>query len=119
MALVGRATVIAITVLIAADPATAQPYGYEYLSNGQDSCGEFVAGGSLRQQVDVEWILGFISGVNSRGAIGDRMVGRSIRDIDAIAAWVQHYCQSHALDIMPTVAEALRNELARREGRQQ
>jgi hypothetical protein len=99
--------------------ADAQPTLYEILSNGQDSCGEFLMGDMSRQMIDVEWMLGFISGVNSRASAGDRMVGQSVRDIEAIPAWVQQYCRSHPLNYMPGAAEALRSELSKREdGRQ-
>jgi hypothetical protein len=106
---------------VCALPARAQlAYGpFLFLSNGQDSCGEFLAGSPEHQQIDVEWILGYISGVDSRGATpSERPVGSSFGDGAAVAAWVQEYCRSHALDYIPQAAEALRNEFARREGRQ-
>jgi hypothetical protein len=99
--------------------AQAPPPAYQLfwiLSNGQDSCGEFLAGNPQRHQLDIEWILGYIGGINSRAAPADRMVGQSVRDIAAIGAWVQQYCQSHPLDPIPGAAEALRAELGRREG---
>jgi hypothetical protein len=46
------------------------------------------------------------------------VIGTSFRDNAAVVAWVQQYCRAHALDLMPTVAEALRREFAKREGRQ-
>jgi len=89
------------------------------LSNGQDSCGEFLAGNPQHQQLDVAWILGFISGADSRGATAsEREVGSSLRDPFAVQAWVQQYCRTHAFDYLPQAAEALRNEFAKREGRQ-
>ncbi len=107
------AIVANVVVLLSAMSAVAQPA--MILSNGQDSCGEFLAGGMQHQEVDIEWILEFISGVNSMSPAGDRMVGRSIRDIEAVTAWVQQYCRSHPLDYMPNAAGALRVELSKRE----
>ena len=92
---------------------------FSVLSNGQDSCGEFLAGNPQHQQLDLVWILGFISGANSRGATAsEREVGSSLRDPFAVQAWVQQYCRTHAFDYLPQAAEALRNEFAKREGRQ-
>ena len=111
--------VIAGTCALPASAQISRPAAGMILSNGQDSCGEFLAGDQWHQQIDVEWILGYISGVNTRGQTeNDRLVGTSFRDGAAVAAWVQQYCRSHALDVMPTVAEALRTEFAKREGRQ-
>ena len=113
--------ILAIGAVIAgmccALPATAQLGAV--LSNGQDSCGEFLAGNPQHQQLDLVWILGFISGANSRGATAsEREVGSSYRDPFAVQAWVQQYCRTHAFDYLPQAAEALRNEFAKREGRQ-
>jgi hypothetical protein len=104
-----------------APPASAQlTHGpFLFLSNGQDSCGEFLAGSPQRQQLDIAWILGFISGADSRGAtVSERVVGSSFRDVEAVQAWVQQYCRTHAFDYLPQAAEALRNEFAKRERRQ-
>lgn len=108
-------TVAHAVVLLFAISAAAQPAMFDILSNGQDSCGEFLAGGTQHQEVDIEWILGFISGVNAMSPAGERMVGRSIRDIEAVTAWVQEYCRSHPLDYMPNAAGTLRVELSKRE----
>jgi hypothetical protein len=89
------------------------------LSNGQDSCGEFLEGTPHYQLLDVEWILGFISGTDSRAATAsERMVGSSFRDGEAVRAWVQQYCQTHASEYLPGAAEALRTEFAKREEQQ-
>lgn len=108
---------------VCALPASAQishpAAPHELLSNGQDRCSEFLAGDQQRQTIDVAWILGYITGVDSRGVSeADRAVGSSFHDGAAVAAWVQKYCLSNPYDIMARVAEALRNEFAMREGRQ-
>jgi hypothetical protein len=88
------------------------------LSNGQNSCGEFLAGDRQSQAINLSWILGYITGANSRGqAANDRSVGGSFRDPEAATAWVQQYCRSHAFDYVFQAAEALREEFAKREGR--
>jgi hypothetical protein len=49
----------------------AQPAAYEVLSNGMDSCGEYLTGSPQHRQLDLAWRVGFIGGVNSRGALSD------------------------------------------------
>lgn len=119
--------VVAAIVLIGVCtlPANAQqapPWGpnapFMLLSNGQDSCGEFLEGTPQYQLLDVEWILGFISGTDSRATASERMVGSSFRDGEAVRAWVQQYCQTHASDYLPGAAEALRTEFAKQEAQQ-
>jgi hypothetical protein len=112
--------VIAGTCALPASAQTSGPTGpHRVLSNGLDSCGEFLAGDPQHQQMDVVWVLGYITGADSRGqSENDRNVGSSFRDPQGVAAWVQQYCREHGLDLMPKVAEALRNEFAKREGRQ-
>jgi hypothetical protein len=100
-----------------AEPAAAQQEFF-VLSNGQDSCGEFLAGDHERQMLDLEWILGFISGQNSRGEGPDRSVGRNLPHTDALLAWIKNHCRSHALDALPGIAWALRADLFRRQDSQ-
>ena len=119
-----RVGAIAVGAVIGALPATAQishpaPNAmFEILSNGQDSCGEFLAGGQSHQVLDAMWILGYITGADSRGVtVSDRAVGTSFRDGGGVIAWLQQCCRQHGLNVMVAAAEALRDEFARREGR--
>lgn len=85
------------------------------LSNGQESCGQYLSSDWQEQVIDSIWILGYISGVNSRAPGGDRLVGRSFTDGPTVIMWLRNYCQSHALDLLPSAAEALRAEFSKRE----
>jgi hypothetical protein len=111
--------IIATCIVIAgfcALPARAETY--TFLSNGLDSCGQYLAAGQVRQDTDVEWVLGFISGANWAATTqNDRHVGSSFTDPEAINAWVEQYCRGHPLDKIADAAVAIRVEYARREGR--
>jgi hypothetical protein len=111
-----HAVLASAVVLSAASAASAEQLPFMMLSNGQDSCGEFLAGDHERQMIDIEWILGFISGVNFMSAPGERAAGKNLPHTDALRAWVQNYCGSRAFELIPTVALALRAELIRRQG---
>lgn len=106
---------LAATVVCCSTTSAIAQAPFMVLSNGQDSCGQFLAANDAKKMIDVEWILGFLSGQNSLAQGNSRMVGRSVHDIQAIAAWMQEFCRSHALDYMPAAAEALRTELSERE----
>jgi hypothetical protein len=119
--MIAVSTVIAGCCTLPANAQISHPTDnepFEILSN-DDSCVEFLAAGPEHQLLDVEWILGYISGANSRGRTkDDRAVGTSLIDNPGVTAWVQKYCRQHDLDPMPAAAEAFRDELARRERRQ-
>jgi hypothetical protein len=93
----------------------------EQVSSGPvwaESCGKFLGREEVLQKADALWILGYISGANSRSE-SYRMIGQSIHDAGTtVVAWARHYCQEHALDPLVSVAEALRFELIKREGKQ-
>jgi uncharacterized protein (DUF4415 family) len=75
----------------------------------------------LTLRIDTDIIAGFkarVAGVtqtaDSRSPAGDRSVGRSL-DTQTIGLWMHDYCQSHTLDMMAAVAEALRVDFERHE----
>lgn len=80
------------------------------LSEGATTCGEFVAQPGSQQAIRMEWVLGYISGANSRSIGQDRFVGRSFEQPDTVMGWLQSYCSAHALDVLVTAAEALRKD---------
>ena len=96
---------------------SAQAARFFVLSLGQESCGEFLAADEPHQRADIIWMLGYITGTNSRATIqSDREVGTSFHDLPPVIAWVKEYCQKHGFDVLPKAAEALRIEFANREG---
>jgi hypothetical protein len=55
-------------------------------------------------QLDLAWVLGFLSGIGSTG-IGDPL--RQM-DADGVAAWIDNYCRAHPIKaIADAVAEFL------------
>ena len=89
---------------------------YMILSNGQITCGEFLADSPHSQSTDMEWVLGYISGRNREAPVGSRMAGISFTVGDSVTAWLQNYCQTHALNHLVEAADELRAEFLRREG---
>jgi len=103
-----------LTLFFGANASSPENSAFYVLSNGADTCGDFVSGRSNRI-LDLEWILGYLSRVNSRSPLGNRFIGKSLSDSSTLNVWLEHYCQAHALDIMPSAAESLRFEIERRE----
>ena len=80
------------------------------LSEGATTCGSFITE-PPRQNIRVAWVLGYITGANSRAAAPYKTVGQSFRDPDTIKGWLLSYCRSHALEKLANAAEALRHDL--------
>lgn len=106
------ALTMSVATAIAADNPD-QPY--IVLSNGQTTCGEYLKDTELQVRVDVEWVLGYISGVNRFAPANTRMAGSSYREPEAVTAWLANYCRAHALDLLAKAADELRQEFIRRE----
>ena len=87
------------------------------LSNGTETCGAMLADNQPALAADVEWVLGYISGLNRHAPPGERYAGSSFRHGASVSAWLQNYCQTHALDSLAQAADALRAEFLRREAR--
>ena len=84
------------------------------LSEGQSACGAYIAQPDM-QAVRVSWVLGYISGVNSRSPATEALAGRSFQIPATVIEWLQSYCASHPLDIMAVAAEALRRDFLAQE----
>jgi hypothetical protein len=84
------------------------------LSEGQSTCGAYNAEPDM-QPVRASWVLGYISGVNSRSTAMEALAGRSFQMPAAVIEWLQSYCASHPMDIIAVAAEALRRDFLARE----
>lgn len=111
------------TAYLCSVPANAQNKmlgSVEILSEGMTTCGEFTAQPAM-QEVRMEWVLGYISGVNAGVARTpgsdtiERMAGQSFQRTATAIGWLQSYCSGHPLEIMGSAAEALRTDLIRHE----
>jgi hypothetical protein len=109
----------AFLVCISSSSGMAQdapgPGRFVSLSDGQSTCGEFIAEPEKRA-IRAEWILGFITGVNTRAIPPYREVGTSFGQVATVIGWLQSYCDLHSLDTMVTAAEALRRDFIAHEG---
>jgi hypothetical protein len=89
--------------------------GFEILSEGATTCGEYIAQPATRG-ARMEWVLGYISGRNREAASPrERMIGTSFDKPATIDGWLLSYCQSHSLDTMNQAADDLRADFLKRE----
>lgn len=109
--------IAASCMIVFASKAVVAEEGYVILSNGQITCGDFLSDNPSTQASDTEWVLGYISGLNKSAPVGSRNAGASFTTPASVTAWLQNYCRTHALDFLPSAAEALRAEFLRREVR--
>ena len=84
------------------------------LSEGQSACSAYNTQPEL-EAVRTSWILGYVSGVNSRSPAAEALAGRSFQMPAIVIEWLQSYCASHPTDIMAVAAEALRRDFLARE----
>jgi len=98
--------------VIANATAQAAPSRTQFLilSEGASTCGEFIAE-PAKQGVRMQWVLGYISGANSKESGPGRMVGSSFEKPATAIGWLQSYCATHSLDILAAAAEAFRKDL--------
>jgi hypothetical protein len=89
---------------------------FQTLSEGGSTCGEYIAEPG-KQVVRMEWVLGYISGANSRGPVAEALAGTSFQMPATVVGWLQSYCASHPLDVMSAAAEVLRRDFLARERR--
>src|SRR5215472_7811149 len=93
----------------------ATPRGiFEVLSEGASTCGEYISEPG-KQVIRMEWVLGYISGANSRSPPGEVSAGSSFQMPATVLGWLQSYCTSHPLDPMVSAAEVLRSDFLARE----
>jgi hypothetical protein len=86
------------------------------LSEGASTCGEYTAE-PAKQIIRASWVLGYISGANSRAPMAEAFAGSSFQMPATVVGWLQSYCASHPLDVMVTAAEALRRDFLTHERR--
>jgi hypothetical protein len=86
------------------------------LSDGQSTCGEYIAEPAKRG-FRTEWVLGYISGANSRGLPAEAHAGSSFQMPATVDGWLLSYCTSHPLEGLVLAAEVLRRDFLAREGR--
>ena len=84
------------------------------LSESQSTCGAYNTQPQM-QAIRASWVLGYISGVNSRSPASEALAGRSFQIPATVIEWLQSYCASHPLDIMAVAAEALRRDFLAQE----
>jgi hypothetical protein len=114
-----RATVvIAAALLCAANLGSAQPadpskgVGPITYGAGTRSCGNWLADRGNIHDVEIEWVLGWLS-ASSTWISG--LTPSSLRqtDADAVSAWVDKYCREHPLDRIAKAAMSLVDELSK------
>ena len=102
--------VLAGALAVASSQTYATPY-YE-LGAGNLTCGRWVADESTEvvHNADLEWVLGFLSGIGyslSGVANNNPLLGL---DADAVGIWIGNYCQAHPLQAIDKAAVALDEE---------
>ena len=113
VAIEGPAVVAIIQLCLSPIPAAAELS--LVLSNGQITCGEFLADNERTQNADIEWVLGYISGRNQEAPAGSQMAGASFTTVEPVKVWLQNYCRNHPFNLLVTAADELRAEFLRRE----
>jgi hypothetical protein len=81
---------------------------FSVLSDGATTCGEFVAANQNDRAGMLEWVFGFLSGLNAGSAGKMRYVGHTMRAPQTVSVWLTSYCEQHALDNLTGAALALR-----------
>jgi hypothetical protein len=102
-----RVLVVAAITVVVSLHAQGQPVSV--WGTGQESCGKWLAerNNEVNRTIFHNWMLGFISGNNWYSRT------RQVRppDSDAVAAFVDQYCQNNPLHVMALAAAALVGEL--------
>jgi hypothetical protein len=93
-----------------AQPAHAADSGkYMVYGPGTSSCGQWVAARRSRQWYEQGvWVLGFVSGYGYSGP------AMAHTDAEAIASWIDNYCQKNPLESIAEAAGRLVEELQAR-----
>ncbi|TAM14225.1 MAG: hypothetical protein EPN56_11745 [Rhodanobacter sp.] len=90
-----------ISGVAAAQPAPAAPYTTYGVGNG--SCGEWLHDRKSNGWFQTgEWVLGYVS---AYGYYGDYQLKHV--DSEAMAAWIDNYCQKNPLDSIETATQHL------------
>jgi hypothetical protein len=82
---------------------------YTNYGTGVSSCGRWIVETGDVHFMNVNWVLGFLSGVGYAAT-------RDLRETDSagIDKWITKYCEEHPLDTVATAAQALVRELTTR-----
>jgi hypothetical protein len=77
---------------------------YQAIGPGVASCGTWTADRRMPHSsiahIDESWVLGFLSALGWRAENGDDPL-RGL-DSNAVAGWIDNYCQAHPLDDIAT-----------------
>lgn len=106
-----RRAILIVAAIAIAPPVLAQPVAQDVvvLGEGTMSCSEFVSQPN-RQILSAAWVLGYISGANSRAGTSEAMTSPPSDEWKTIVVWLQNFCRSHARDMLVSAAENLRQE---------
>jgi hypothetical protein len=78
---------------------------YQLLGPGGASCGTWTADRRTGlHQIDLAWVLGFLTAVGYIGV--DNLDPLQGLDANAVAAWIDSYCQQHPLQDIDAAAQA-------------
>src|SRR5690349_9318000 len=74
---------------------------------GAESCGQWMSYMfGVERQVEVNWVLGFLSAANILGSEGHDFLKGT--DDGAVSVWMDNYCRQHPLDQIAGAANKLR-----------
>jgi hypothetical protein len=82
---------------------------YQVIGAGAVSCGTWTKERSDPQahslaSIDVNWVLGFLSGIGYAGVGGDNPL-RGM-DNEGVSGWIDNYCRAHPIDHISGAAAA-------------
>ena len=99
--------ICAVAMLALAFDVNAAPFysiGYTYRL-----CVQFLSDNYLQQTIELEWMLGYITGRNREASnISERILGHGLGDINADFVWLKRYCGEHPFAPLYVAADALR-----------
>jgi hypothetical protein len=109
-----RRLVVAVVALVLLgtvhESATAQGDAFMVYGPIKTSCGTFTASSGATRHALEWWLQGFVSGVNY-ARVGGRGPVLANTDPGGVAAWVAKYCADRPLELLPTAAISLVEEL--------
>jgi hypothetical protein len=85
----------------------AAPQPAQILSYGSDSCARFIQAAAQDKQMYLSYVVGFISGANTRDVGKGRLAGTNW-DEAGITVWLSSYCTQNPLAPFASAVEALR-----------
>ena len=79
------------------------------LGDGTTGCAEYMADHD-RMATRIAWVMGYLSGANTRAVAPFRMVGKDV-SATSTDVWLQNYCASNRTTTLANAAERYRQEL--------